>query len=446
MSEPGKKLRFFVFAISSFVILLMVLGAIVIWRGSRDIAPPDVSDLAIEVVEVADVDNARTYVEGAVSDNRWSYQQIDLNEYLKSVRTGEPPEDPIDSADLQRVMEENRRVLGWMQRAAKCDRFVSNSDITVENRWSLLEVNHVFTLMLAMAAHESEQGHHALAVEIHHALCKVASMVQEDDCSLMGNAVGFAWLMKINRETVHVMAKPEVSAGDVRRMIELIPTSEKIRENYVRGLKGSYFWMDRSIDESLATDHGRQLLMQVQDFPSDLDFLEHAFFEYRFHPNRTKLLVAESIRHSIEWMALPYPEAEAAYERFVGDDRRWSDLLKPNSLGARLHADSLYVMMPHRRCRAEFQIEAARVALMLLVYRKEYGDFPRDLNALKDVGMAVIPADPYDGNPIRYDADGMMLYSVGRDGVDDAGEGDDERFDLFGRKTTKTRSRRHRSE
>jgi hypothetical protein len=77
-----------------------------------------------------------------------------------------------------------------------------------------------------------------------------------------------------------------------------------------------------------------------------------------------------------------------------------------------------------RRCQAG----AARlrcVATLLAVerFRLARGHWPVTLDELVPAQLARVPTDPFDGKPLRYRrlADGVVIYSIGPDGRDDAG-------------------------
>lgn len=72
----------------------------------------------------------------------------------------------------------------------------------------------------------------------------------------------------------------------------------------------------------------------------------------------------------------------------------------------------------------EARLRAARVALAIERYRLvKGGGWPETLEQLAPDFLASVPADPFDGQPIRYrrETGAYLLYSVGRDGTDQAG-------------------------
>jgi hypothetical protein len=75
--------------------------------------------------------------------------------------------------------------------------------------------------------------------------------------------------------------------------------------------------------------------------------------------------------------------------------------------------------------QAQTQREMLRAAIALKRYKLRHGEFPPALGALVPEFLSRPPLDYMDGQPLRYrrNADGsFILYSVGKDGVDDGGD------------------------
>jgi hypothetical protein len=73
--------------------------------------------------------------------------------------------------------------------------------------------------------------------------------------------------------------------------------------------------------------------------------------------------------------------------------------------------------------RARAELRCAAAALAAERYRLAEGHWPEGLGALVPHYLAAVPADPFDGQPLRLRsrADGLVVYSVGPDGKDDDG-------------------------
>ena len=77
---------------------------------------------------------------------------------------------------------------------------------------------------------------------------------------------------------------------------------------------------------------------------------------------------------------------------------------------------------------ADTGLLVTRVGLCVLRYRLAHaGALPEKLDALVPEFLDAVPADPFDGKPLRYVrlAKGFSVYSIGADKVDDGGDGKD---------------------
>jgi hypothetical protein len=75
-------------------------------------------------------------------------------------------------------------------------------------------------------------------------------------------------------------------------------------------------------------------------------------------------------------------------------------------------------------CRSQGMLRATMVALACERYRLRYKDWPGSLELLvKEKLLDAIPNDPMDNQPIRYrrTEEGVIVYSIGIDLSDDAG-------------------------
>jgi hypothetical protein len=78
----------------------------------------------------------------------------------------------------------------------------------------------------------------------------------------------------------------------------------------------------------------------------------------------------------------------------------------------------------HSRAR----LSCAVAAVAAERYRRRQGRWPDSLEALVPGQLARVPADPYDGRPLRYrrHAEGVVVYAVGPDRQDNGGTLDDK--------------------
>ncbi len=75
--------------------------------------------------------------------------------------------------------------------------------------------------------------------------------------------------------------------------------------------------------------------------------------------------------------------------------------------------------------RADLDLDMTRITLALTAFHIDHGRFPESLDKLAPKYIAELPRDPFVERPLKYSLtpDGYLMYSVGANQVDDAGNG-----------------------
>ncbi len=122
------------------------------------------------------------------------------------------------------------------------------------------------------------------------------------------------------------------------------------------------------------------------------------------------------------WQALPVLERLDEQVERADLKARWELLnLEGPDLKVLVSGFSDVAMLEARGCAF---LDSLRIALAMRRYRSRTGKRPRDLSALEPDYLDDTPPDPFTGEDFRTKISGAFLtvYSVGRDGKDDAGE------------------------
>src|SRR6185436_13785691 len=79
-----------------------------------------------------------------------------------------------------------------------------------------------------------------------------------------------------------------------------------------------------------------------------------------------------------------------------------------------------------RQATTEAYLGTAQVATALRIYSDARGEYPATLDAVRDI-LPQMPLDPFTGKPYLYrrEGAGFVVYSVGINGIDNAGQGGD---------------------
>ena len=79
-----------------------------------------------------------------------------------------------------------------------------------------------------------------------------------------------------------------------------------------------------------------------------------------------------------------------------------------------------------RQAQSEARLRACKLGLALKVYKALKGIYPESLHDLKPDILTELPVDPFTGKDFHYnrDGDGFIVYSIGKNLIDDSGESD----------------------
>ena len=98
---------------------------------------------------------------------------------------------------------------------------------------------------------------------------------------------------------------------------------------------------------------------------------------------------------------------------------------KNNIVGASIFLESMLFGDPfdylNRECALKSDVAGTRIMLACRLFELEKGRMPEKLEELVPQLLPAVPADPFDGKPMRYNADRKVIYAVGPDLIDSGG-------------------------
>jgi hypothetical protein len=117
-------------------------------------------------------------------------------------------------------------------------------------------------------------------------------------------------------------------------------------------------------------------------------------------------------------------EGEAGRSRsffLCGFQDFYKDIIKPifrrNWLGKDSSREELLFtdIAFEQPCLEKFSLRATETILALKAYKMEKGKLPSNLSDLVPTYLSQMPIDPFDGKPLRYSREKMIVYCVGKD-------------------------------
>jgi hypothetical protein len=110
--------------------------------------------------------------------------------------------------------------------------------------------------------------------------------------------------------------------------------------------------------------------------------------------------------------------------------KEWDEALRTNTNPVTRLLAPAVIKCAQAEQRSQAALRTSMVALACERYRQQHERWPDALDRLvQEKLLSEVPADPCDGQPLRYrrTKDGVVIYSIGLDGIDDQGNIDRER-------------------
>jgi hypothetical protein len=162
-------------------------------------------------------------------------------------------------------------------------------------------------------------------------------------------------------------------------------------------------------------------------------FLTHARNgSYLLRPNKTHKLYADATRENIaqlmrgchdgNTMNLYVPEVPTSAIPFV--TRLW---FHENTLGELLYMATYpeFYSVIENVCEMSGRVDLLSAAIASARYRIEQGMYPDSLASLVPHYLQQVPTDQFDRKPIRYNETSGMIYSIGKDRIDNGGKAEE---------------------
>jgi hypothetical protein len=276
------------------------------------------------------------------------------------------------------------------------------------------ETRRVSHLLTWEALRCDEKGDAKGAVAACRAVLNAARSIG-DEPFLVSQLIRIAGVHKACFAVERTLAQGEVAVEDLRTL-QAAFTQEAGHSELATGVRGERGMMHQLFE---AVENGDLTFSQALGEPARGSWDEKVlFWRYRNLVRADHPTYLAFMTRSLEVAKLPFEQQEAAEQAFRRDVR---DLPK-EAIMTRLLVPPLDKVGDAGR-RKQAYVRSLTAALAAERYRRAQGHWPATLDALVPDLLPEVPRDPYDGNPLRYRrlADGVVIYSISRDHIDDGG-------------------------
>ena len=160
------------------------------------------------------------------------------------------------------------------------------------------------------------------------------------------------------------------------------------------------------------------------------NWFSKALTRWSYMPNLSRLLVHDSFAQLVKRCGQPVSEWEQT--RHFEEPGLLGVILLPNGVGRNMAYNDPKRLLPLLSMKAErVSRDGHGLALATRRYELEHGSFPQKLADLLPDYINALPLDPFDGEALRYLPEMKLVYSVGRDCIDQGGSSEVHEDPLF---------------
>ena len=395
------------------VLVAIAIAAYVITM--TDTGPPDLSGIKVRYEDIPLNENAFTYFEKAgglledYSDRSGdSVDTVYRNEY--------------NPAAISNQIAQNQAVLHLFQQGLACREMqfpemegymTLLSYLPPMRQVARLQSNRAFLLFMNGRQHDAFN----VLIQTHQYGCMIQKGKGGLIHFLVGTAVKAIARIRIREFLQTTTLPPRV----LKSYINLLDDNDASVEGISNAIRLEYVLFSSMIDD---IESGRMSLKDVEKMLTTFDPDKKVDGEkssiYRFKPNLTRRMYAETIRVAIDNVDVPCSKMTKIKKKIP---RSLRTRISPNKSGKRIHDIMIpaYDRAVEQSGRDRIGIGATRLLIALKCYKMLNGTLPNNLNALVPNYIDSIPLDYYDGKPLRYSRSKRVIYCLGPDLKDSGG-------------------------
>jgi hypothetical protein len=427
------------FLILSFLLTISFLN--IFW--GRDIAPINDSDLRLTKVSIPKEENA--IYDLMKTSEKLHTEQLNISspqyQYYKDLYEAMLKGERLNTRVAREWIEKNDEALKYVDRAltrphyqlpyiADPSRITPNilyrqlTAIRELARWCIIKGNYL-----------TVQGKEALSWYLK--ALKLGQMVEDSPrpAGLMQYLVGRATKEIALNGIRNAMNKINLSPKELKSIANALKRFEDNTEALRKALQMEYMVVANYID--LHTKNPQKYpLISFQGDEERKCCSEGMLLKWSFLPNETKKLFHDRFLHMMENAGKLYKEVD--FRSIKGEESEggvgrscslflcgfqdfYKDIIKPiftrNWLGKDSSREELLFtdIAFEQPCLEKFSLRATETILALKAYKMEKRKLPSNLSDLVPTYLSQMPIDPFDGKPLRYSREKMLIYCVGKD-------------------------------
>mgnify|MGYP001407064508 CR=1 FL=1 len=419
--------------IGAAILLASLFLAALIYAPIWDIAPPDVSDLAVVRTEVPPEENAYACFLQATNELH-EPPDFSLSEYLR----GQTNDDALVSA----VIATNQAVIAWIKHGVErpfCQEPDNANNFSLF--WRFFEVGQ---LLATQARFERMQGRMSEATDAALLLMQYGARLHQASDNMIDYPIANGVVNMGLTQAMALVRDKRCGPAERARLLAALTELRSANQELAKSARGDYA-VQMELLEPTRSGRAYQIYadrLGVSKFKRTVVRLRVQFVylpSYFMQYNRTRHLMAGDYRLLMAHAGTAYADHPLGGSDTTGvlsgntsqndgpsakrgqtHRLRWPSA---NVLGLRIwrYQRKMLADKVRRACGDECKLSAVRLLLACRAYEETTGHLPETLEALVPDYLSAVPRDPFDGQPFRYSTERRIIYSVGEDLTDDGG-------------------------
>ncbi|MGB2937436.1 MAG: hypothetical protein WBD05_04460 [Phycisphaerae bacterium] len=437
-------------ALAIVLAVLVAAGFAALIVLSIDEPPPDVADLEVHRVDVADEGNGYTYLREAAKVLWWpGYDsgvaradaglldeplpdkdpaETEKAELLDRIADGEVWDDAL----VDEVLAHNAETFALIEKALACPHFQVPPVLSVDTRVpEIFDWLFLMKLQAVRARALFKRGREKQAFDEALSIIRMGHTIQGGKGSLIHYLIGNmmkGWGLEITRQ---MLSATVLDARQLKTCASGLVLYAESDDGLAETFRAEFQFCMGTLEDLLNSRRARHGSGQVPEEehgevpPSLRDLLRRkgATAGFAFKPNETRRLFAEAFRTAIENVPRPYAEAQEIKHPWSEQRGFVRRFCSGNIVGKMLCA----ILLPAEngvlktKAQTKTDLNATRVLLAMKAFKVGKGRLPTTLDELVPEYLDAVPLDDFDGQPLRHNPEKKVIYSVGKDLQNDGG-------------------------
>jgi len=413
-------------------IVCIVAFSVTLFIGGRDIAPPDVSDIMPDKPqEIPNDQNAFPLLNEAANTVQLPQDLTVMIKYTDGIQ--------LFDMLIPGILAKNEKVFAILDKAAQRNRCLVPADETgnfcgaMEGIGLLLEVR---------AVHARNAGDFGLSARSMAVQILLGALIQADAGDLYQNTVGSRLMVNGLKKARILASTPGIEADVLHLLAQTLAEMKPVGPGLERSIQNKFKSVADQLDGFRASGKNiEQTFAEAAVFPY-LIRKTTWIPGYMFRENETKERLAGLYRNAEQNALKDYGDmTRLDTGQYLGlQGSQFAFIYGPNVVGRLFYVfttPELGIFL-ESKCQLEGEIRATGLIIALKLFERDNGRLPDNLSALVPEYLNEVPADPYDGQPFRYDAKKEIIYSVSKDLKDSGGSQKIPEGEIYGEDYPKT--------